>query len=652
VSFRRTAGVPSSDRCESNIAAKVEPTAEVRLEQAEKIFCEGNALEARNLHADAEASYREALTIYPEGSGGHIHLGNLLLRLHRVDEALGCYARALALNPQSAGAMYSLARIHFERGRLQDAARLLDGALAVDSSFWQALLLNGIVHERIGDMPLAADLYRRALEISPHNRDALMGLAMTQKNLRNMEDAHVAVQRSLSIVPDDAEALALSGSIEVKLGLVAKAVESLRKAVALEPGSASFHSMLLFNLNYLPDMSQAELVREHLKYNARPRVTKPPQWKRPKMALARHRRLNVGYVSGDLREHVVARFLAPVLAHHDPSRIRTIAYCNNGAGDAMTETLRRRVDQWREIADMSDDEVVRLVGDDRIDILVDLAGHTANNRLQVFACKPAPVQATWLGYLNTTGLAAMDYQICDAYTNPSNEGSRGQVEEPARMPACQWCMPQNDDLPSENALPMLSKGHVTFGSFNNLAKVNDRVVEVWVNILRVLPDAKLIVFGVPARQAEERLRAKFEACGVGAGRLDLRPLSDRKTYNLGYHEVDIALDPFPYNGGTTSFDSLAMGVPLITLAGDRPIARGGLSILMNVGLPELVATSPAHYVAIARVLAGDSSRLQVLRTGLRSRLAKSPPGDVARFTRDLEALYRTWWRRYCDSCAT
>jgi protein O-GlcNAc transferase len=652
VPIRGAAGVPSRERCESDNATLVEPTAETRLDQAEKIFREGNALEAMSLHAEAEARYQEALRIYPESSGGHIQLGNLLFHLHRVDEALGCYAKALALNPQSAGALYSLARIHFERGRLQDAARLLDRAVAVDSEFEQATLLNGIVHERIGETRLAADLYRRASEISPRNRDALMGLAMTQKKLGNLEDAYAAVQRSLSIVPDDAEACALNGLIEVKLGLVAKGVESLRKAVELEPGSASFHSFLLFNLNYLPDISQAELVGEHLKYGARFRVAEPPQRTRTKTALARHRRLNIGYVSGDLREHVVARFLAPILAHHDKSRYRVVAYCNNGASDAMTEALRRCVDQWRDIEKMSDDEVVKMVDGDHIDILVDLAGHTTNNRLQVFARKPAAVQATWLGYLNTTGLAAMDYQICDAYTNPPDEGLQGRVEEPARMPACQWCMPKVDDLPPENSLPMLSKGHVTFGSFNNLAKVNDRVVEVWAAILRELPDAKLIVFGVPSSRAEDQMRTMFGASGVDAGRLDLRTLSDRRTYNLGYHEVDIALDPFPYNGGTTSFDSLAMGVPFITLAGDRPMARGGLSILMNVGLPELVANSPAQYVAIARALATDQPRLQMLRAGLRSRLAQSPPGDVARFTRDLEALYRTWWWRYCDSCAT
>ncbi len=623
-------------------------TEDARLERAERLLREGNALEAQRLQADAESRYRDAIQAYPEGAGIRIHLGNLLFDLARLEEAEDCYEQALALNPGSAGAMFSLARIRIEQARFPEASRLLDAAIAADPAFAPALLSHGLVCERLGDLPRAVVRYEQAIALRPRDRNALMGLAMAHWNLGHLQEAYDAVLRVLAVAPDDAEGWPLRGQLEVKFGLIPEAIASLRRTVELNPDRPEFLSMLLFNLNYLPGIGPAELLREHRKFDERfgTRETLASAFRSG--TADRDRRLKVGYVSGDFRGHVVARFLEPVLAHHDAARVEVFAYHTGSDEDATTLRLKDRVHHWRNVSGVSDDEAAGLIAGDRIDILVDLSGHTAHHRLAVFARRPAPIQATWLGYPGTTGLSAMDYRICDRYTDPPGASERWSSERPARMPASQWCLPLAGELPPVNALPMDRNGYVTFGSFNNVAKLNDGVVDVWAALLRELPAAKLIFFRVPARAAEDRLARLLGERGIGRDRFELRGYCELALYPRGYHDVDIALDPFPYNGYTTSFDALAMGVPFVALVGEGPCARGSLSILANVGLADLATDTPERYVAVARTLASDLVRLRSLRAGMRQRLAESPLGDVGRFTRDLEDLYRTWWHDWCD----
>ena len=252
---------------------------------------------------------------------------------------------------------------------------------------------------------------------------------------------------------------------------------------------------------------------------------------------------------------------------------------------------------------------------------------------------------------DATGVRSIDYRICDAYTDPVGRCEQWSVERSARMPHCQWCLPLGDNLPPINDLPMLRNGHVTFGSFNNPSKVNERVIEVWAELLRAMPAARLLMVGVPVGQATERMLRLFGSCGIGSERIDVRPRRPGDLYFLAFRDVDLALDPFPYNGGTTSLDSLAMGVPFVTLEGDRPAGRGGVSILMNLGLPEFIAAAPAQYIAVARQLTESPDRLRALRWEMRERLSRSPLCDIVGYTRDLEELYRGMWRRWCSSGA-
>ena len=631
----------------------VHPIEDPDSEHAERLVEQGLVLEEQRLHGQAEAKYREALRIYPQGAGIYVHLGNLKFDQQRLDEAREFYERARSVNPQSAGALYSLARVQIARTNMAEACSLLEAAIAIDPKFVPALMSQGWVHERMGDLNRALPRYEQVVALAADHRDALMGLAMAHSKLAHVQEAYDTVIKVLSVAPDDVEGWRLRGQLEASMGFIPDSIASLRTAVRLSPDDPQSLSMLLFHLNYLPSIDPETLFLEHQTYGRRfggkDTGDANAMTSSPDLDLDPDRRLRVGYVSGDfLFEHPVARFIAPVFANHDLARVEIFAYDNRGLTDALAAKLKAHVHHWRDIASMPDAEVLRLIRNDRIDILVDLSGHTTYSRLGVFADRAAPVQATWLGYLGTTGLATIDYRICDANTDPMGESERRLAERPARMPACQWCLPDLSDLPAVSDLPMLGNGYVTFGSFNNIAKINDLVVEVWADILTEAPEARLIVFGVHAGRARDRLVKLFGQRNICGARVELRPLCDRAAYLRGYGEVDVALDPFPYNGGTTSFDALAMGVPLITLAGKTSISRGGVTVLVNVGLPRLIAHSPQHYVSIAKKLAADPVGLGDLRAGLRNRLWGSPLADIATFTRDLEHLYRGWWHERCQ----
>jgi predicted O-linked N-acetylglucosamine transferase (SPINDLY family) len=359
------------------------------------------------------------------------------------------------------------------------------------------------------------------------------------------------------------------------------------------------------------------------------------------------RRLRIGYVSKDFGRHPVGYFLLPVLSSHDHASVEVYCYSGRIREDDVTGRLRESADVWRSTTDLDDRDLASMVRDDSIDILVDLSGHTGGSRLLVFAEKPAPIQVSWAGYAGTTGLSTMDYLISDWRETP--EGSdRWYVEKVVRLPDCYVCYEPPEYAPPVVPLPALKKGHVTFGCFNNLAKVRPGVVALWSKILREIPNARLLMITKQLSDPDTRRRylEMFSAGGVGE-RVDLS--GDRPHIDLlaGYGEIDIALDPFPYSGGLTTLESLWMGVPVITLGGDRFASRHSLSHLTAVGLPELIASGPDDYIARAVGLACDPERLATLRRELRPRMAASPLCDGSRFTRNLEDAYRYMWRSWC-----
>ena len=417
---------------------------------------------------------------------------------------------------------------------------------------------------------------------------------------------------------------------------------------------AAAASARLCQLNYDPGLTSTQLFREHAAWAERFARPLSPAEAAHANSPEPARPLRVGYVSGDLRRHPVAFFVEPLLRCHDRSVIRPFCYSNCGERDDLNAHLRALVPDWRDIAELDDDAVAELIRADAIDILVDLSGHTARNRLLVFARKPAPVQVTAIGYVNTTGLAAMDYRLTDAWCDPAGaEDDEASYSETLwRLPGGFNCYAPPKGLPEPGPAPLTTRGHVTFGSFNNLDKVSPEVLDLWAGIVGAIPGARLVLktktLSEPA--VGQAIRTRFAAAGVDPARIELIEwTATLREHFQHYRRIDIALDPFPYNGTTTTCEALMMGVPVIALAGDRHAARVSASLLARLGLEVLVAPDRAGYLARAQALALKPEAVARLRASLRRRVAGSPLADAAGYARRLEAAYREMWRRWCTT---
>jgi predicted O-linked N-acetylglucosamine transferase (SPINDLY family) len=358
--------------------------------------------------------------------------------------------------------------------------------------------------------------------------------------------------------------------------------------------------------------------------------------------------LKVGYVSPDFRSHPVGRLLLPLLAYHDHRQVEVVCYSDVKVRDALTGKLQALADGWHEIVGQNDRQVAERVQADRIDILVDLALHTAGNRLLVFARKPAPVQLTMFGVPATTGLRAIDYRLTDPFLDPPGATEGDYAERSVRLPHCYWIFQAPDEAPPVGPLPGRASGHVTFGCLNQFFKISRPAQELWAEILRRVPESRLVL-QTHAGNHRSAIRTLFQTRGVDPDRIEFVAPLPRAEYFQLYHRLDLGLDPFPYNGHNSTVEALWMGVPVVTLAGRTAVGRGGVSILANAGLPDLIARTPEEYVAIAVHLAEDPVRLTRLRTELRPRLQASPLLDARQFAADVEAAYRGMWQTWCSS---
>ena len=426
------------------------------------------------------------------------------------------------------------------------------------------------------------------------------------------------------------------------------ALEAFARAVELRPDYAGAHSNFLFTLNFIDGLDPAQLAEAHRDWGAR--HGNPAQiYHHVRRPAERERRLKIGYVSPDFRSHACAFFIEPLLREHHREAVEVYAYAEIGQPDAMTERLRSLVDVWRNTTGLPDEQVAAAIHADGIDVVIDLAGHSANNRLRALACKPAPVQLTYLGYPATTGLTAIDWRLTDGVAEPSGQSERYYTERLYRLPHSLWCyQPAADMLPPPGPLPALARGQVMFGSFNNYTKVGPRVVALWAAVLSAVPDAAITLITVPAGEAQEALWQRFEALGVARERVHLFDRLPRAAYVALFNEVDIALDPFPCNGGTTTCDALWMGLPVITLVGQTFLSRASLSVLTAAGYPQFAAADEAAYIDRCVSLAADLPALSALRAQMRAQIAGSPLLDAAGFAHDVEAAYRALWRDWCE----
>jgi protein O-GlcNAc transferase len=650
--------------------------------QADAWHLLGAVAHQRGLHQQAAECMQRALDIQPNVAAVHANLGQVYQALGKLDEAATCYRRALELAPDYAEALSNLASILQTQGSLEEAidhcrrAVQLKPALAeAHNNLGHALRLNGKLDQAVASL-------RRALKINPELAEAHNNLGVALQNLRRLDDAETCFRQALRLKPEYAEAWTNLGHVLTRLGklddavaccqdalrinpLLADAHNNLgnawkehgeldqalacyRRAIELTPENADAQSNLLYTLHFSPDYDARAIYDAHRRWNtqhAEPlaRFVQPhPHDRSP------DRRLRIGYVSPDFNAHPVGRFLLPLLESHDHQAFESYCYASVHAPDAMTDRCRAAVDVWQDVLGWSDERVADAVREDRIDILVDLTMHMANRRLLVFARKPSPVQVTYLAYCGTTGLIAIDYRLSDPYLDPTDDDQPNYSERTFRLPETYWCYQPLGTTPAVNALPSLSSGPmITFGCLNNFAKVTQPTLATWSRILQAVPESRLLLhcgLGSP----RERVRDFLARQNVAPERMIFTEMLPTEEYYRLYQQIDVALDPFPYVGGTTTCDALWMGVPVVSLVGKTAVGRGGLSLLSNVGLPELAANDPEQYVRIAVELAGDRVRLSAIRATLRDRMQNSPLTDAPRFARHIEGAYRTMWQEWCS----
>ena len=459
-----------------------------------------------------------------------------------------------------------------------------------------------------------------------------------------MQDYDKAIQ----LKPDYAEAYSNRGNALKDLGRLDEALQNYDKAIQLKPDSLEAYSNLLMSLNYIPNLNVMDYIATARKFGEF--VTEKAKTHFSDFqCLPVPKKLRVGLVSGDLRNHPIGYFLESILSSIDPSKIELIAYPTRPKVDDLSERIKPFFSMWKSVYDQNDEAVANLIYADGIHILLDLSGHTAGNRLPVFGYKPSPVQVSWLGYFATTGLNEMDYLLGDPHVTPSQDDDHF-TEKIWRLPETRWCFTPPDADIEVSAPPALEQGYVTFGCFNNLAKINDKVVQLWTKVLEAIPNSRLLLKAKQLRDqtARKSIIQRFAALGINSKRISLEKPEDRQKYFAAYNQIDITLDPFPFTGGTTSVESLWMGVPLITLAGDSLISRQGVGVLTNAGLPEWIADDEESYLAKAIIFASDLDKLAKLRASLRSQVLASPLFDAPRFARNFENALLEMWNQYAN----
>jgi protein O-GlcNAc transferase len=565
--------------------------------------------------------------------------------MHR--EAACQLQEALLRDPDCVPAHYHLALLHHAEGRPELAARHFQEALAREPGDVKALNCLGVAFQELGRANDAADCYSEALRLDPGYLEARINLALLLKDHGRLCAAQRQLEEALTRHPDTVRLRYNLANLLQLQGRSLEAVAQYREVLRHDPEHLGALQNLLFALHYSPQISDRQIFQEHLAA-ARAEVFHPGTLPaRPSRGSGK--RVRIGYLSPDFRGHSVASFIEPILARHDRGRFEIYCYANLGHPDATTERLKGLAEHWRDIYPLSDGEAALLIADDGIDILVDLAGHTSGNRLPLLARRPAPLQATWLGYPDGTGLPEVDYRITDRLSDPPGTSDLLHCERLIRLEPSFCCYQPPGYAPEVAPPPCLASGRVTFGSFNNLAKVTPELISLWARVLSAVPGSRLLMKCSPLADAEvcERIRQAFEACGVAADRIELSGGEAQPADHLArYAELDIALDSFPYNGTTTTCEALWMGVPVVTLAGTRHASRTGLALLTNCGLGELVTQSPEEYLELAVRLAQDFGRLAVLRAGMRQRMARGPLLDAARVTLELERAFEGMLEQY------
>jgi protein O-GlcNAc transferase len=626
---------------------------------------------------EALAPLESALRLAPQHVQANEHLGLALLNLGRREEALNHLQRAAELDANNVRILVNLATVLVEMDRGNESAALTPRLLQLNPP--AELLHNlglaylkkqrpdlalSLVEQALRLRPNDADLLhtlgwalhdgkqyaraeetlRQALRIRPEFPQALDTLGLVCAALEKRDEACACHERAVHLQPDFAQAWGRLANVYRDVGRIDDALACYRKALALDPSQDWLYSNFLFYLHYSPQPTADEIFHEHLAWARRHAAASQPR--RHANDRDPQRRLRIGYVSADFRDHVMGRYLELVLESHDRAGFECYCYSNLDSADHATERIQHLADRWRVVHNVADDEMEKWIREDGIDLLIDLSGHTGGNRLPLFARKPAPVQVGHFGYMETTGLAALDYRLTDAVCDPPGQTERYHTERLVRLPEIAWCYRPYLEV-EVNDVPAAARGAIAFGMLNTFPKISPPALASWAAILRRTPGSRLLLLAGISPQADRRLLDAFAAHGIAAERLVLQGRCSRPDYFRLFHEVDVALDSFPYAGCNTTCDALWMGVPVVTLAGQTCMARQGASPLAHLGLHDLITQTPEDYENAAVRLAADLPRLKELRATLRPRMQRSTLMNPSRFTRQLEEAYRGMWRQWC-----
>lgn len=617
---------------------------------ANALHLSGLAHKKMGEHAKAISLMRKSVASVRPDPVHIFHLATTLMEIGRSQEALAWYERFATISPNS-DAWNNLGVVLINMGRYADALAPLKRAVKLGRKQPLLWINYAVALENTGNLEEAEMALAKALALQPRLADAELNLANV---LAKRHQPQTALTLYEGLIEREAHlymALVNCAGLHQNFGRNHIAEPIYRRAIALDPEGRSAWDSWLFCMLHSQDTAPETAIKAHRGYASQfetPLLTghQPhPQDRDPT------RCLQVGIVSADLRNHVVASFIEPLLLEFSrlPS-LKLHAYANHGVEDDITARLKHEFDTWSVVISLSEDELAAKIRADGIDILIDLSGHTAGNRLLTFARKPAPLQVSWLGYPGTTGLTSMDYYFGDKYFLPHGLMDDQFSEKIVQLPASVVFRPF-ENAPPVSALPAFANGHITFGSFSHLRKISRTVVALWAQLMQAVPDSRLLLAGMPKDENDTDVRAWFEAEGIDGSRLTLHPVCPLDEYLALHHLVDIHLDPFPYNGGTTTWHAIWMGVPSLSLAGATPAGRSGASILGLVGLQDFVVGSKEAYVAKGIEWAGRLDELSVLRAGMRDMFARSLPGQPSLTARGIEQALRMMWRRWCQGLA-
>nr|WP_235024785.1 tetratricopeptide repeat protein [Caballeronia arvi] len=589
----------------------------IRADDVQALSGLGLALSDQERFADAEAVYRHVLELDPGSAIARGALGHTLHQQGRAREAEAAYRTALAARPDLASLHYNLAGLLGEQQRLHEAEAAYRSAIVHKPDYPDALNNLGRIVWQLGRLPEAEGILRRALVLRPDHSDAHNNLACTLKDMGAMDEA----------------------------------IAGFRRAVTCSPANKIAHCNLNYALTYHTE-DPREILDECLRFAAYHEAPFLSERVRHPNDRNPNRRLRIGYVAPDFNTHCQSLFTSPVFGAHDHEAFDIVCYSSTTRTDDVTTSMRAKVDLWRDVHELSDEALAKLIRDDRIDVLIDLTLHMSRCRPLLFARRPAPVQVQWLGYPGTTGSSAIRYRLTDPWIDPPGrpDVDARYSERSIRLPETFWCIDPrvtSTEAPKVGPLPALANGHITFGCLNNPCKASERTLRMWAAVLAALPHARFLLLA--PHGARERLIERLSALGTETTRLEFVNYESRDVYLQTYNRIDIGLDTFPYNGHTTSLEALWMGVPVPSRAGETAVSRAGLSFLMNLALGDLVAHDDDAYVDIVSRLAADVPRLTDLRATLRPRLEASPMMDAPRFARHLEQAYRDMWRAWCDA---